>query len=125
MNRYPLWIYLLIAAVLVTGFLFHGTDSFGTSPAVQVAPLKPTLKADTALLASVEELLKKGGIAAEGLQLDDSGVKARLADSEAQLKAKDYLKAQLGDDYVVALNQLSRSPQWLSSIGALPHVPGP
>ena len=124
MNRYPLWKYILIGAVLVAGFLYTVPNFFGMSPAVQVAPLKPTIKADTTLMAKVEELLKKGGITTVGLQLDDSGVKARLADSDAQLKAKDYLKENLGEDYVVALNQLSRSPEWLASIGALPMYLG-
>src|SRR5262249_28468439 len=53
------------------------------------------------------------------------GVKARFADTDTQLKAKDALEAQFNkDDYVVALNLLSNSPAWLSSIGALPMYLG-
>src|SRR5690349_25094956 len=124
MNRYPLWKYILIGLVLVIGILYTAPNLFGEAPAVQVSPIKPTLKADTELLGRVEELLKKGGIASDGLFLDPSGVKARLADNETQLKAKEYLQTQLGEDFVVALNLLSRSPQWLSSIGALPMYLG-
>jgi preprotein translocase subunit SecD len=51
-------------------------------------------------------------------------VKARFAGTEEQIKAKDALQTALGEDYVVALNLLSRSPQWLASIGALPMYLG-
>ena len=34
------------------------------------------------------------------------------------------LQAKLGDNYIVALNLLSSSPQWLASIGALPMYLG-
>jgi len=34
--------------------------------------------------------------------------------TDEQIKAKDVLTAQLGDDYMAALNLLSRSPAWLS-----------
>ena len=56
MNRYPLWKYILIAVVLVTGFLFTMPNFFGESPAVQVSLLKPTAKIDAAMLGRVEEI---------------------------------------------------------------------
>ena len=40
------------------------------------------------------------------------------------MKAKDVIAAKLGDSYIVALNLLSSSPQWLTSIGALPMYLG-
>ena len=124
MNRYPLWKYLLIAAVLAIGFLFTVPNFYGESPAVQVSPAKPSMKIDAALLGRVEEVLSKGGFKPTGLLQDDTGIKARFGDAETQLKAKELLEAQLGEDYGVALNLLSRSPAWLSSIGALPMYLG-
>ncbi len=124
MNRYPLWKYLLILAAVVTGLLYTIPNFYGEVPAVQVSPLRSNLKADAALMARVEETLKKAGLAVEGVALDSTSVKARLSSTEDQLKAKDALQAALGDDYVVALNLLSRSPQWLTSIGALPMYLG-
>ena len=124
MNRYPLWKYVLIAIVTVMGFLFTVPNFFGESPAVQVSPIKPTVKIDTALLGRVEETLTKGGFKPEGLSQDPTGIKARFGDTDTQLKAKELLQTQLGEDYVVALNLLSRSPQWLASIGALPMYLG-
>jgi len=91
---------------------------------VQVSPLRSNLKVDAALMERVEDALKKAGLAPEGVALDATSVKARLSTTEDQLKAKDVVQAALGDDYVVALNLLSRSPEWLTSIGALPMYLG-
>ena len=124
MNRYPLWKYILIAVVLVIGFLFTVPNFYGESPAVQVSPAKPTMKVDTAMLGRVEAALSKGGFKPEGLVQDATGIKARFGDTDTQLKAKEHLQAQLGEDYGVALNLLSRSPAWLTSIGALPMYLG-
>lgn len=124
MNRYPLWKYLLIAASLVIGLLYTLPNFFGEVPAVQVSPLRSNLKADAALMARVEESLKKAALTTEGIALDATSVKVRFSGTEEQIKAKDALQTALGEDYVVALNLLSRSPQWLASIGALPMYLG-
>ena len=124
MNRYSLWQYLVIAFALVIGFIYTVPNFFGEVPAVQVSPVKANLKADTALLGRVEEALKKGNVAVSGVFLDATSVKARLPDTDTQIRAKDLLQAQLGEDYVVALNLLSNNPRWLAAIGALPMYLG-
>ncbi|MGH8728862.1 MAG: protein translocase subunit SecD [Burkholderiales bacterium] len=124
MNRYPLWKYIIIAAALVVGFVYTIPNFFGESPAVQISPGRTTLKADSTLLARVEETLAKAGITHDGLALDENGVKVRFAGTDTQLKAKDLLQTELGDGYVVALNLLPASPDFLSAIGALPMYLG-
>ncbi len=124
MNRYSPWQYFLIAAALVVGLVYTLPNFFGEAPAVQVSPLKATSRADTALMGRVEEILAKGGVTPQGVFVDANSVKTRFADTDAQLKAKDLLQGQLGEDYVVALNLLSNSPRWLASIGALPMYLG-
>ncbi|HEU0290295.1 MAG TPA: protein translocase subunit SecD [Burkholderiales bacterium] len=124
MNRYSLWQYLLIAAALAFGFLYTLPNFFGEVPAVQVSPLRPSLKADDALLGRVGDVIRKGSITVDGVFIDGGSVKARFADTDTQLKAKDLLQAQLGQDYIVALNLLSNSPRWLTNIGALPMYLG-
>jgi preprotein translocase subunit SecD len=124
MNRYPLWKYLLILAAVVIGLLYTLPNFYGEVPAVQVSPLRSNLKADAVLMSRVEHALKKAGLSSEGIALDATGVKVRFASTEDQLKAKDAVQSELGEDYVVALNLLSRSPQWLTSIGALPMYLG-
>jgi preprotein translocase subunit SecD len=124
MNRYSFWQYLLIGVALVLGLVYTLPNFYGEVPAVQVQPHRVTLKADAALLARVEDALKKGNLATTGLFLDATSVKARFTDTDTQIKAKDLLQARLGDDYVIALNLLSNSPGWLSAIGAKPMYLG-
>jgi preprotein translocase subunit SecD len=124
MNRYPLWKYLSVAAVLAIGLLYTLPNFFGEVPAVQVSPARATLKADAALMSRVEEVLKKANVTVQGAQLDNTGVKVRFADVNTQIQAKDLLQAELKDDYVVALNLLSASPMWMARINALPMYLG-
>jgi preprotein translocase subunit SecD len=124
MNQYPLWKYLLILAVLIAGTVYTLPNFFGESPAVQVSPLRTNLKADAALLDRVGGILEGAGLAPEVSALDGNSVKARFADTDSQMKARDILGSRLGDDYVVALNLLPRSPQWLTDLRALPMYLG-
>jgi preprotein translocase subunit SecD len=124
MNRYPLWKYVLIGAALVVALIYTLPNFFGEVPAVQVSPVRATLKVDTALRSRVEDILGKNAIPTQAVVLDPTSVKARFEDTDTQLRAKDVLQSALGDDYVVALNLLSRSPQWLTAIGALPMYLG-
>ena len=124
MNRYPLWKNLLVLAVLLAGLIYTLPNFFGESPAVQVSPLRASLKADAGLLSQVQSILKDANLSPEIMTLDGNSIKARFADTDTQLKAKDSLHNQLGDDYVVALNLLPRSPQWLTHLHALPMYLG-
>ncbi|MDO9365795.1 MAG: protein translocase subunit SecD [Methylotenera sp.] len=124
MNRYPLWKNILVVAVILIGFIYTVPNFFGESPAVQITPAKSTTKLDPALLSQVEEVFKQENIQYDGIYLDARGVKARFANTDTQIKAKDILQASLGRDYTVALNLLSRSPDWLRSLGAKPMYLG-
>ena len=122
MNRYPLWKYIVIAVALLVGALYALPNLFPEVPAVQVSSAK--VKVDAALLGTIEETLKAANIPFRGATLDATGVKVRFADPDTQIRAKDALAAKLGDAYIVALNLLSASPQWLAAIGAVPMYLG-
>ncbi|CAH1072050.1 protein translocase subunit SecD [Candidatus Nitrotoga sp. 1052] len=124
MNRYPLWKYLLVLVVFILGLVYTLPNFYGESPAVQVLPLRANLKADNALLQRVDDALKAANLNAEGAALDPTSVKVRFNSADSQLKAKDILQAKLGDDYMVALNLQSRSPQWLTAMNARPMYLG-
>ncbi|HYM47683.1 MAG TPA: protein translocase subunit SecD, partial [Burkholderiaceae bacterium] len=119
MNRYPLWKYLLILAVVAIAVVYALPNLYGEDPAIQVSPTRTT-KVDAALVARVEGILKQAGVAYSGTLLDDKGAKVRFADTETQLRAKDVVAQALGDSYVVALNLLPAAPQWMSMVGAKP-----
>ncbi|MEW5769378.1 MAG: protein translocase subunit SecD [Pseudomonadota bacterium] len=124
MNRYPFWKYLVVGAALLVAFLYTLPNFYGEVPAVQVTPVRTTEKVDTALMQRVESALRGGGVATQGVALDGHSIKARFADTDTQIKAKDLLQASLGQGYTVALNLLPASPAWLTSIGALPMYLG-
>ena len=129
MNRYPVWVYTLVAALLVLAALYAVPNLFGEAPAVQISSARATTKVDNALQSRVEEALKAAGIAPTGIFLDLSSIKVRLADTETQGKAKDAIERALVPDpnnpsYTVAFNLLSNSPNWMTAIRALPMYLG-
>ena len=124
MNRYPLWKYLLVLVVFIFGLIYTLPNFYGESPAVQVLPLRANLKADSALLQRVSDALKAANLNVEEVALDPTSIKVRFNTTDSQLKAKDILQTKLGDDYMVALNLLSRSPQWLTAMNARPMYLG-
>src|SRR5574343_1859850 len=129
MNRYPLWKYIVVVVALIIGVLYTLPNFFGETPAVQVSPIRATIKSDDKLLQQVTAVLDKNGISSQGAFLDTNGVKVRLPDTDTQLKARDVLEHAFNpkaDDaqYVVALNLLSASPRWLTALHALPMYLG-
>ncbi|MBL8376104.1 protein translocase subunit SecD [Accumulibacter sp.] len=129
MNRYPLWKYIIVAAALLFGLVYTLPNFFGESPAVQVSSAKATLKIDEKTRERVVSVLQTAGIESNGIFLDSNGVKVRLQTTDSQLQAKDLLEKQFNPDagdpqYVVALNLLSSSPRWLTSLHALPMYLG-
>jgi preprotein translocase subunit SecD len=124
MNRFPLWKYVLIGVTLVVGFLYTLPNFYGEVPAVQVSPVRSSEKADTALLGRIESTLKTAGLSSSGIELAGNSIKARFANTDTQIKAKDALQSGLGERYTVALNLVSASPDWLTAIGALPMYLG-
>jgi preprotein translocase subunit SecD len=129
MNRYPLWKYLTVAIALLLGLVYTLPNFFGESPAVQVSSTKATIKVDDKTRDQVASALQTAGIDTDGIFLDSHGVKVRLHNGDSQLQARDVLEKQFNPDpgdpqYVVALNLLSSSPQWLTSLHALPMYLG-
>ncbi|MEO7727077.1 MAG: protein translocase subunit SecD, partial [Burkholderiales bacterium] len=124
MNRYPLWINLLVGFALLIGIVYTLPNFFGEVPAIQVSAAKSTQKVDSDLQKRVETALTSAGIANDGMSLDATSLKVRFADTDTQYKAQGVVQKELGEDFVVALNLVSRSPRALTAIGALPMYLG-
>jgi len=129
MNRYPTWKYALLVIALLVGLIYTLPNFFGEAPAVQVSSGKATLKLDASMAPRVAEILAKAELKPDFVQFEGNSVKARFGDLDAQRKAKDAINAALNPDpsnpsYIVALNLLSRSPGWLTSLHALPMFLG-
>ena len=129
MNRYPVWKYAIIVIALLVGVLYTLPNFFGEAPAVQVSSAKATVKVDSAVMQRVEEALKAANVTPDTLTLEGTSVRARFNTPDEQLKAKDAIQRALVPDandpaYIVALNLVSRSPNWLTAIGAKPMYLG-
>jgi len=129
MNRYPVWKYAIIVIALLLGVVYTLPNFFGEAPAVQVSSSKVTFKVDTATLGKVEEALKAAGVQATLISLEGTSIRARFETTDAQLKAKDIIQKALVPDaadpaYVVALNLISRSPNWLTALHSAPMYLG-
>ena len=129
MNRYSLWKYAILVIAMLIGGLYALPNLFGESPAVQVSAAKASTALDLGTVTRVQEALSAAGVAPEVVSLEGSSIKARFANTDAQLKAKGAIEKALNPQaadpaYVVALNLLSRSPLWLSSLHASPMYLG-
>ncbi len=129
MNRYPVWKYVVIVIALLLGTVYTLPNFFGEAPAVQVSSGKATVKVDTSTLQKAEEALKAAGITPKTLALEGSSIRVRLDTTDEQIKAKDAIEKALIPDasnpsFVVALNLVTRSPAWLTSLSAAPMYLG-
>lgn len=123
MNRYPLWKYLFIASILLIGCLYALPNLYGEDPALQISSTRGA-KVDAATEGRIKVLLQEAGLATHGSELTPGSLLVRFNDTEAQLKAQDLVKRELGDDYIVALNLAPTTPGWLRAINAKPMYLG-
>jgi preprotein translocase subunit SecD len=129
MNRYPVWKYVILVIAFVLGVIYTLPNFFGEAPAVQVSSAKATIKVDTSTLQKVEDALKSAGSTPQSLALEGTSIRARFDTTDQQLKAKDAIQKALIPDandpqFVVALNLVSRSPNWLTALHASPMYLG-
>ncbi|MBM3395019.1 MAG: protein translocase subunit SecD [Betaproteobacteria bacterium] len=124
MNRFSLWLNILIGVVLAIALLYAVPNLFGESPAVQVTAKGTNRKADEDTLKKVQETLADAKITADESYLEADSAKIRFHDTETQLKAKDLIEKALGNDYTVAFNLVPNTPHWMSAINAKPMYLG-
>ncbi|NUT85494.1 protein translocase subunit SecD [Pseudomonas corrugata] len=122
LNKYPLWKYVLILAVLAVGLIYSAPNLYPDDPAIQVSGASTALQVTQADLDRASAALKTSGIEVKAASVADNGKGGllRLVKAEDQLPAKDVVRKALGDEYVVALNLAQTTPQWLRKFGAHP-----
>lgn len=119
-NKYPLWKYLLILMVLVTGVIYALPNLYPDDPAVQLSPQRSSVKVTETHISKVTRALDSAGIKYFGQEIDGNNGMIRFKEDADQLKAKTLIQEALGDDFVVALNLAPTTPEWLVNIGAGP-----
>ncbi|MGB5178279.1 MAG: protein translocase subunit SecD [Gammaproteobacteria bacterium] len=123
MNQYPLWKYLLLVFVLVIGAIYALPNVYGEDPALQISGSR-NAAIDTAAKGKVISALQAADIAVKAIEMKPGQLLVRFNDTEAQLKAVDFVKSALGTGYIIALNLAPATPAWLDKVNALPMYLG-
>lgn len=119
MNRNPWWKDALVALVMVAGLLVALPNLFGEDPALQVS-LDSGAKLGDDSIEEVKRSLTAAGLEYQSAYADEGRLMIRFDGVEAQLRAADRIREQLGKGYVVALTLAPRTPGWLAMIGLKP-----
>ena len=122
LNRYPLWKYLLIVAVLALGLIYATPNLYPDDPAIQISGVSSTQTIQQGDLQRIEQALNEAGIETKGIELGSNASSGlvRLVNMSDQLPAQDIVRRTLGHDFVVAQNLAATTPDWLLNIGAGP-----
>ncbi|WP_439886166.1 protein translocase subunit SecD [Pseudomonas sp. MBLB4123] len=122
LNKFPLWKYLLIVAVLAIGFVYSAPNLYPDDPAIQISGNSTAMRVEQADLERAARALSEAGIEVKAMSLavQGRGGLLRLVSQEDQLPAKDVVRRALGGDFVVALNLAQTTPDWLRNLGAGP-----
>lgn len=122
LNKFPLWKYLLILAVLAIGFLYSLPNLYPDDPAIQISGNSSAMRVEQADLDRASRALEAAGISVKAAALSNQGRAGllRLNSSEDQLPAKDLVRKALSDEFVVALNLAQTTPDWLRNLGGSP-----
>ena len=119
-NKFPLWKNLMVLLVVVFGFIYASANLFPPDPAIQLSGQSGAMQIDAAVLKKVEQSLDEAGIEYFDGETDGESLLVRLRDIDLQLRAKEVIQAEMGGDYIVALNLAPTTPQWLSDLGGKP-----
>ncbi len=109
----------MLVVVLIIGTVYALPNLYGEDPAVQLTGARGVAASEQTLI-QVHDILKKDDISAKSIALEEGSILARFDSTETQLRAREVLMSQLGENYVVALNLAPATPRWLSAIHADP-----
>ncbi|MGO1282236.1 MAG: SecDF P1 head subdomain-containing protein, partial [Psychrobacter sp.] len=118
--QYPAWKYLIIAVVLMVCGLYAAPNLYPDEPAVQITSAAAGTQLSEEILTQSQTLLEEAGLNTHDGTFEGNSALVRLDNSVDQVKARDVLRQNLGENYVVALNLAQTTPQWLRDIGAKP-----
>ncbi|WP_267351489.1 MULTISPECIES: protein translocase subunit SecD [unclassified Gilliamella] len=119
LNRYPLWKYIMLVVIICVGLLYALPNIYGEDPAIQISG-SDSAKIETATQSNVIKLLADNHIDIKSIVYENGTILIRFADNDTQLKAKELISKDLGENYIVALNLAPATPKWLSMFGASP-----
>ena len=125
LNQYPVWKYLLLIFVVSFGLLYAAPNLYGEDPSVQISHRVNLINDEE--VQTVKNVLSNLNIEHLSVEQKDGLILVRFKTEDQQLVAASDIKdALLEQDsrYTVALNLAPATPEWLSSLNALPMYLG-
>lgn len=124
MNKFPLWKYLIILCAVGIGFLYTLPNFYGEVPAVQISGVRSAIQINPDTARNILSTLQTANIEPIGEVFDGRTLKLKFNNPDQQLKARDIINQELGADYIVALNLISASPDWMNKFNLNPMFLG-
>ena len=109
----------MVLFIVAIGAVYALPNLYPNDPAVQISGLRG-IEADAVTLDVVKSHLDGEKISYASIVMEGGQILARFSDTEQQLRARDILDDNMGDEYSVALNLTPATPSWLASIGGTP-----
>lgn len=119
LNQTPIWKYVLVVFVLVICGLYAIPNIYGEDPAVQISSGRNATVTEQ-LIPSIKSTLEDANVEFKQVEYSDERILVRLNDNDTQLKARELLDKELGDNYFVAMNLAPDTPDWLVALNAAP-----
>ena len=120
LNKFPFWKNILIILVALFAFVYAAPNYFPADAAIQLSGQSGSMKIDKDVLKEMQLALDDADIDYFGGKTDDQTALLRIKDRDSQLRAKEIIQAEMGSDYIVALNLAPTTPGWLRSLGGKP-----
>ncbi len=120
LNKFPLWKNSLILIAALFAFVYASPNYFPADAAIQLSGQSGSMIIDEDVLKKMERTLENSEISFFGGETDGQTAIVRIEDRDSQLRAKEVIQAEMGGDYVVALNLAPTTPNWLNSLGGKP-----
>ena len=124
-NRYAPWRYILLLLIIAIGAVYATPNLYGEDPALQITHRVNLI--DQAEVGNIKSLLDNGGVDYRSIELDGNNILVRFDSEEQQLRAATQVREALYENdrrYGIALNLAPATPEWLTSLSALPMYLG-
>ncbi len=119
MNRYPVWLNLLLLGILLLGSVLALPNIYGSAPAVQLANLDGS-GYNESRLPEIVRILEADQLGPEASYVEDGRAVLRFHSVEEQQKASVVLGERLQREASVALTLAPKLPAWLREFGLQP-----
>lgn len=121
----------MLAVIVVLGLFYALPNIYGEAPAVQVSAGRGATLTN-ATIKQVEDALHKANIGIEQVTVNDNkdpvadttteyqSIYFQFATTDNQLTARELIQDSLGQNYIVALNLVPKTPDFFRALGAQP-----